>query len=378
MNHRVVVWIAGTGWDAVPGTDKRLVKALPNGQQVLWVDPPVPITVRALLSRSHRNALRAPEHVYRNVRRIKVPVLPGVTRPAVRKLTSILLNRAIHRTLEINGMEPSAVVVAFPLAKFPPQLQGTKILYVTDDWLGGSSLMGFSRRSVMDALVSNLKNADRVAVISDHLVHSLPYQPDERNGRPAIEAMDVIPNGCPEPLFGPSLQPEFVAGLVGQLNERLDLDVLESVQATGVRMKIIGPRSDRNPVFRERLDRLLSAENVVWLGQLPAEDAAHEMARFGVGLTPYADTPFNRASFPLKTLEYLAAGVPVVSTDMPSTRWLNAPHVQIASGPGDFSQMVLTALQNSNGPDVINECRTFARRHTWSARALRFMELIIN
>lgn len=378
MNHRMVVWIAGTGWDAVPGTDKRLVEAFPNSQQVLWVDPPVPITVRALLSRNRRNALRAPEHVYRNVWRIKVPVFPGVTRPVMRKLTSILLNRAIHRTLEVNDIEPSAVVVAFPLAKFPPQLQGTKILYVTDDWLGGSSLMGFSHRAVKDALISNLKNADRVAVISDQLVNSLPYQPDTRNDRPTLEVVDVIPNGCPEPLFGNYLEPELVAGLVGQLNERLDLDVLESVQATGVKMKIIGPRSDRNPVFRERLDRFLSAENVVWLGQLPAEDASLEMARFGVGLTPYTDTPFNRASFPLKTLEYLAAGVPVVSTDMPAARWLNAPHVQITSDPEDFSQMVLTTLQHSNRSDVINECRSFAYRHTWNARAVRFMELIIN
>ena len=41
-----------------------------------------------------------------------------------------------------------------------------------------------------------------------------------------------------------------------------------------------------------------------------------------VGLTPYADTPFNEASFPLKTLEYFSAGLPVVSTDLPGSRWL--------------------------------------------------------
>ena len=50
-----------------------------------------------------------------------------------------------------------------------------------------------------------------------------------------------------------------------------------------------------------------------------------------VGLTPYSQSDFNRASFPLKTLEYLAAGRPVVASDLPANRWLDTSHVSIAA-----------------------------------------------
>ena len=57
-------------------------------------------------------------------------------------------------------------------------------------------------------------------------------------------------------------------------------------------------------------------------------------------MTPYAESPFNRASFPLKTLEYLAAGLGVVSTDMPSARWLNTSLISLQSEPHDFALAV--------------------------------------
>jgi glycosyltransferase involved in cell wall biosynthesis len=44
-----------------------------------------------------------------------------------------------------------------------------------------------------------------------------------------------------------------------------------------------------------------------------AETALQELAHFDIGLVPLADTPFERAKFPFKLLQYLALGVPAVS-----------------------------------------------------------------
>jgi glycosyltransferase involved in cell wall biosynthesis len=44
-----------------------------------------------------------------------------------------------------------------------------------------------------------------------------------------------------------------------------------------------------------------------------AETALQDLAQFDIGLVPLADTPFERAKFPFKLLQYLALGVPVVS-----------------------------------------------------------------
>ena len=59
---------------------------------------------------------------------------------------------------------------------------------------------------------------------------------------------------------------------------------------------------------------------VHWVDELPRDELRRTSGCWTVGLTPYRDSMFNRRSYPLKTLEYLAAGVPVVATDVASRR----------------------------------------------------------
>jgi teichuronic acid biosynthesis glycosyltransferase TuaH len=96
----------------------------------------------------------------------------------------------------------------------------------------------------------------------------------------------------------------------------------------------------------------------------------------GVGLTPYADTDFNRASFPLKTLEYLANGLPVVSTDLPAVRWLDTDLIEVGTGPEDFASKVREVL--SRPFDEAERARriAFARRHSWTARAEQLLAIL--
>ena len=93
-------------------------------------------------------------------------------------------------------------------------------------------------------------------------------------------------------------------------------------------------------------------------------------------MTPYAESPFNRASFPLKTLEYLAAGLGVVSTDMPSARWLNTSLISLQSEPHDFALAVKAALARRNDEDQELRRKEFAARHTWGARGVEFQRFL--
>ena len=88
-----------------------------------------------------------------------------------------------------------------------------------------------------------------------------------------------------------------------------------------------------------------------------------------VGLTPYADTAFNRASFPLKTLEYLAAGRAVVSTPLPANDWLGTDLIDIAAGPSRFAARVRRLLAEPATPDLVARRRAFANEHGWDRRA---------
>ena len=117
---------------------------------------------------------------------------------------------------------------------------------------------------------------------------------------------------------------------------------LEAVAQSGHSLLLVGPRQTTFEL--ERINALLSLPNVQWVGPKPFESLPSYLRITTVGLTPYADSDFNRASFPLKTLEYLAAGKPVVSTDLPAARWLATDLVTIAKSPADFAHDHGTAV----------------------------------
>ena len=92
----------------------------------------------------------------------------------------------------------------------------------------------------------------------------------------------------------------------------------------------------------------------------------------------------------MKTLEYLAAGRPVVSTDLPGARWLledlaqarlgqvtgegPAEIMTLASTPAEFVSAVRRMVPGPRGEQEQarrEQCRAFAARHSWARRARR-------
>jgi teichuronic acid biosynthesis glycosyltransferase TuaH len=365
----LVIWIAGTSWDApVPGTDRRLATEVAREIPVLWVDPPRPW-------RPGHPVDREPEVVADGVMRIRVVATPGLTREGIRQVTQVLLARAVREATSALGRSPCAILSSFPLASFPKGVPGRRILYVTDDWLDGSSQLGLSRTAVRSVMVRNLRDADLVTAVSPVLSATLDMlMPPAAAGRPAAS---VLPNGC-SPSMDPVLQPrrEPEVGLIGQLNERLDLDIVDAVRSTGVRLRVVGPRVEVSRSFGLRLGELLRAPNVSWAGAVPATAVPAELARLGCGITPYTDSAFNRASFPLKTLEYLASGLGVVSTDLPSVHWLATDLVAVSNDPDEFADLTLAALAERDDRLLDQRRRGFAHNHSWASRAETLLAML--
>lgn len=268
----------------------------------------------------------------------------------------------------IRGRDVHAVVVANPTTTLP-RTKATRILYVTDDWVAGASLMGLDRTWVSAILDRNVGLADAFAVVSPPLAQAI------RDRRPSAP-IAVIPNGAPA---ATRVSPSFrapTAGLIGQINERIDLSLLEATADAGVALRIVGPRTSRDGAFNARFDRLVARETVDWRGAVEAQEIPVHLSEISVGLTPYTQTRFNRASSPLKTLEYLAAGVPVVSSDLPASRWLNTDDVIIGADSAEFVAAVRAAIRAGNGDGAEARRRHFADQHSWRRRAFEMLALI--
>jgi teichuronic acid biosynthesis glycosyltransferase TuaH len=251
------------------------------------------------------------------------------------------------------------------------------VLYGTDDWVAGSKLLGQDPRRQSDEERKAIERADLVLAVSAEL----------RERWQALGADPVVfPNGCDfeayarldnlEPAPVPAGFPSPVAGAVGLFTERVDVRLLQAVADTGIGLLLVGRR---DPGWsRAEADALLRMPNVHHAGAVPFTELPHWYARMDVGLTAYSDSAFNRASCPLKTLEYLAAGLPVVSTDLPASRMLRREtrEVRIATGYEAFATAVCAAARAPNGPQAVRERQAVAERHSWTARAAEFARLV--
>ena len=84
---------------------------------------------------------------------------------------------------------------------------------------------------------------------------------------------------------------------------------------------------------------------------------------FDVALNPFAINDLTLAANPLKVREYLAAGLPVVSTDIPEVRILE--HCLIGKDHADFIEKIEIALAN---PKPRAEISDSIKTESWEAK----------
>jgi teichuronic acid biosynthesis glycosyltransferase TuaH len=375
---------AGVSWDddGRVGTERHLAQALTRDADVLWVDPP-----GSFVTRTHpgdgasdsQPPLR-PKLIELSpvMRRLRTVGPPGVTRLGIRSIIWPLVRAQIQWALIRDGRTPDVFLACHAhdvLGRWGKDV--VNVLYGTDDWLAGANMLGQDPRRILFEERKALRRADVVLAVTAELA---------QRWRGLGSDPVVFPNGCDpeayarvpytEPGPVPEGFPEPVAGVVGLLTDRIDLGLLAAVADTGVGLLLVGRREQRwSP---RSVDALLARPNVHHVGPVPFEELPAWFARLDVGLTAYADSAFNRASFPLKTLEYLAAGLPVVSTDLPASRMLReeTSDVWIAADHYGFANAVCEAARSSSGPTAVSRRQAVAARHSWSSRADEFVRVV--
>jgi glycosyltransferase involved in cell wall biosynthesis len=249
-----------------------------------------------------------------------------------------------------------------------------RVYWWTDDPVGAAALWGHTEQRMAAADERLARASDLIVAVNEGATERL-----RARGLPA----EYLPNGCDAAMFagvddvgaasdvaldGP------MAAFVGHVNARTDLALLEGVADAGTGLLLIGPK---DPAFEpDRFARLIARANVSYLGPRAFEELPAYLKLMDVGLVPYGNTEFNRWSFPMKTLEYLAAGRPVVATSLPATRSLDTELVTLADTPGEFAASVARQAPLAREPQLVAARRAFAARHSWADRARQLVELL--
>jgi teichuronic acid biosynthesis glycosyltransferase TuaH len=366
----LIVLCATTQFDAMPMGDWHLARTLSRLAPTLFVDPPLSV-ITPIRRRAAATALTGPRLTVpqAGIARLTPVVQPFPSRPGMAGLTTVLARRCLRQAVAcLGGGRVRAVISGWPLYPVHGACgEQVSVYWAKDDFVGGAALLGENARQ-LDVRERRIAKAADLVIVANPLVAGtwqhrgiepvlIPFGTD-------IGAYLDVDNA---PLPDDVRLPPPVAGFIGRLNSRTDLRLLEAVASRGRSLLLVGPKDQ---AFEpERFAALESRPNVCWTGPKPFAALPGYMRLIDVGLVPYRDSAFNRGSFPLKTLEYLAAARAVVGTDLPATRWLGTDLVCIAEGPADFADQVDRLAAQPRTRDLMARRRQFAAQHSWERRA---------
>lgn len=301
---------------------------------------PAEFDARGVLGRAKalRDSLRVPRvapRVYANNPTYALPI----------KHQAKLIARAIRRRVRgrpfclwINCVDLGSFAIAEALRPHAAKV----VVDLSDDWTTFASKDPAGRDA---RLRQALAWADAVLAVNEVVVEKFPHRNlrlvrnatdfanFQRHDR-AYKLGDVLPKQPGQKIIG------FHGGLnVGRVDEQLLDELVDGFpDATFL---FVGYSNSQ-----ALCDRLTSRPNVRIYPAVPFTELPHVIKSFDVAIVPHELNDHTRGNDLLKVIDYLACGVPIVSTDVSNVRRHGAA-IQVASSRPEFLRMVRAVLDGA-------------------------------
>jgi glycosyltransferase involved in cell wall biosynthesis len=325
LQGRDIICLSNHYWDERRYRKQEFMSRFARDNRVLFVEPSYSMVRQPEV---HLRDLATNRHVLPRVTRRTGQVhvftpqrgLPKWSDPRIERLTYRWYGRSIARAARRMGMRDIVLWVYRPsyahaLGAIP---HADLVFDLTDD-LTAYEAPGSERFEYVEGLVTDLaRKSDLLVVTAQTLL--------ERYGRLARRA-EVVPNGFDAAVFSPEAAathgepanirniPHPRMGFIGTLFTFLDFELLEQVAARHPEksLVLVGPVE---ATAQQAVERLKRAPNVYHLGSVPQREVPSYIASFDVCLNAFKTGRAADSISPLKVFEYLAMGLPVVSTRM--------------------------------------------------------------
>jgi len=165
-------------------------------------------------------------------------------------------------------------------------------------------------------------------------------------------------------------------GYFGVIDERIDLPILDALGAANREWQIVvvGPTVKIDPATLPR------HPNMLYTGQRDYHDLPAYLSGWDVCLLPFARNDATRFISPTKTLEYMAAERPIVSTPIADVVNSYAQIVYLADTPSAFVTACERALSATPAERERRaaDMRGVVAGTSWDTTASRMEQLIVN
>lgn len=163
-------------------------------------------------------------------------------------------------------------------------------------------------------------------------------------------------------------------GFAGVIDERLDTELLSAIAALRPDWHFVM----LGPVVKIRPEDLPQAANIHYLGAKDYKQLPAYMAGWDLGILPFARNESTRFISPTKTPEYLAAGLPVVSTNI---RDVMRPYgqqklVKIANEAHGFVASCARLIPRKNDAERLRRADEFLATNSWDITWERMNKLL--
>jgi glycosyltransferase involved in cell wall biosynthesis len=360
MRGRDIVCFAND-WSGDPLSKKHVMRRLARENRVLWVNSLGNRAPRATGRDLGRIATKligfarelavGPREVERNLHVLTPLALPSYGSATARRLNQALVSAIVRAAMRRLGFRDPLLYTFVPASAWVAGRLGERhIVYHCVDEYAGFAGAG----PAIAALEAELIGKSDLVITC-----SLPLQRKKQQLNPRTV---LVRHGVEREHFARALDPATpipddvralprpILGFYGLVAEWVDLAVLRRLAET-YRHGSVVLVGEANNADRDEIVRLHNLPNVHLLGRRPYAALPGYCKAFDVALLPFVKDALTEHANPLKLREYLAAGLPVVATDLPEAAALADRGVRVAATADEFVAQVAAALADGGGPD---------------------------
>jgi glycosyltransferase involved in cell wall biosynthesis len=371
---REIVCVGFADWDTELWTNQHhLMSRLAKDNRVLFIES-LGLRKPQLAGRDVRRIVRRVRRGLGGARRVAEGldvlsplVLPLHARPAVRAINARLLPALVKRATRRLGFENPILWAYVPQAEaLLDALQPALVVYhCVDDiaaqpGVDADSFRAAEARFAARAdlvLASAPALAERMRALNDDVL----FAPNVADTAAFAAALD---DGPTDPAMDALPHPRVVfTGAV--VATKLDVALIADVATARPHyaFALVGPTGMGDP--STDVSALRAVPNVHLLGGRPHHELTAVLRAADAAIIPYASNQLTASIFPMKVYEYLAAGLPVVTTELPALAGVEA--IAMAGDAHGFAAALDRALARDGDPE--RRARSAAAAaHSWDAR----------
>jgi glycosyltransferase involved in cell wall biosynthesis len=381
LTGRDIVCVGFADWDTELRTNQHhLMSRLARDNRVLFVES-VGLRRPSLSSRDLRRIARRlirglqPPRELDGVHVLSPLVIPLHRYAAVRAINSRLLPWLVRRAARRLGMTRPLLWAYVPQAEvLIDALQPSSVIYHCVDNMAAQKGIDAASFSASEArfaasadfvFASSVPLAERLGQVSSHVATMTNVADTELFSR-------ALNGGAVDPAIEQLPAPRIVfTGAI--VTTKLDFDLLVALARARPEWSfaLVGPIGPGDP--NADVSALRREPNMHLLGKRRYQDLPDVLRGADAALIPYALNELTSSIFPMKVYEYLAAGLPVVATPLPS---LDGVEGVVTAADAEAAAARLDELLAADGPELRAARSTLAARHSWESRLEEIAEAL--